>query len=132
MSIFNIKSDLNKWRREHVPALLLSCTHIAAVIILSGLVSGCSKTKILNEDKFMKVYVDLVIAQDTINVPAAKFDSVKTVVFKLNGITGEDYNATINYYNKDPQKWQKFFIKTTDYVDRLRRKNLPASNQIRK
>ncbi len=101
---------------------------LTAIVILPG----CSKSRVISEDKFMKVYVDLVVAQDTSNAPIAKFDSVKAIVFKRNDITKEEYDATIDYYNKDPQKWQDFFRKTTMYVNKLRTQNLPKTIQKRK
>ena len=101
---------------------------LTAILILPG----CSKSRVMSEDKFMKVYVDLVVAQDTSNAPITKFDSVKAIVFKHNGITKDEYDATIDYYNKDPQKWQDFFRKTTMYVDKLRSQNLPKTIQKRK
>ncbi len=81
--------------------------------------SGCSKNNI-DEGKFIKIYTDIVVAQDTIKAPSYNFDSLKTVVFNRYGITSKDYNSTIDFYNKDPQRWEKFFDKVTAYVEKLR------------
>ena len=97
------------------------------------LLPGCSQNNNIDEDKFVKVYTDILVAQDTLKAAVYNFDSLKTAVFKRYGITGKDYNSTIDYYNKDPQRWEKFFNKVTEYVEKLRdnsipkgRKNLPA------
>ena len=111
---------------------LKSASKLIIFISILLILPGCTKNKVMSEDKFMKVYVDLVVAQDTSNAPIAKFDSVKAIVFKRNGITSKDYKETINYYNKDPQKWQDFFRKTTMYVDKLRSRNIPKAIQKRK
>ena len=105
---------------------------IASIAILFSLIQGCSKTKVLDEDKFMNIYVDLVVAQDTSNAPIAKFDSVRAIVFKREGIKKEEYDATINYYNSKPERWQKFFMKTTQYVDKLKRQSLMKQKQQKK
>ena len=118
------------WR--HVCILSCSSYIIIPVLILLFALEGCSKNKILNEDKFMKAYVDLIITQDTANVPIAKFDSVKALVFKRNGITSEEFNSTIKYYNRNPQKWQDFFRKATSYVNELRSQSQSKQIQIKK
>ena len=105
---------------------------IVSIFILLSFLQGCSKTKVLNEDKFMNVYVDLVVAQDTSNAPIAKFDSLRAIVFKRDGIKKEEYDATINYYNSKPERWQKFFMKTTQYVDNLKRRSLMTQKQQKK
>ena len=87
------------------------------------LISGCSNDRILNEEKFVKVYTDLVIAHDTITEKTTNFDSVKQAVFKKYGITAGQYDSTVNYYNKDVDRWQSFFKTATAYIDTLRSKN---------
>lgn len=81
---------------------------------------GCSNKNILDEDKFIKVYSDLIIAEDTTS-SLRNIDSVKAFVFKRNGITEKDYKSTIQYYNEDPQRWQKFFTKAIAYVESLKK-----------
>ncbi len=108
------------------------CYFIITTLIFLFVLEGCSKRNILDENKFMKVYVDLVIAQDTSGVPIAKFDSVKSVIFKRDGITKDEYSATINHYNKDPKKWQEFFNKTTAYIEGLRSKSQPQTSPQKK
>ncbi len=83
---------------------------------------SCSNDKVIDEDKFVKVYTDLVIAHDTIPGNYASFDSVKNTVFKKYGITLEQYDYTVNYYNQDVKRWEGFFNKATAYIDTLRSK----------
>jgi Domain of unknown function (DUF4296) len=84
------------------------------------LISGCSNDKILDETKFVKVYTDLVIANDTLSATKSNFDSVKQTVFKRYGITSGQYDSTVNYYNKDMKRWESFFNTVTSYIDTLR------------
>jgi hypothetical protein len=87
------------------------------------LFSGCSNDRILDEEKFVKVYTDLVIAHDTIPDGKANFDSVKQAVFNRYGITRGQYDSTVSYYNKDVDRWQSFFNSATAYIDTLRNRN---------
>ncbi len=88
------------------------------------LLSGCSKNNILDEDKFVKVYGDLIIQQDTLNTLNVKNDSLKNIVFKRYNTTKEDYKKTIEYYNQDPAKWEKFFSRVTAYIENLKKQNV--------
>ena len=85
--------------------------------------SGCSNDKILDEEKFVKVYSDIVIAHDTIPAGTANFDSVKQAIFKKHGINSGQYDSTVSYYNQDVERWKGFFNKATAYIDTLANKN---------
>ncbi|MFZ0455447.1 MAG: DUF4296 domain-containing protein [Ignavibacteriaceae bacterium] len=97
--------------------------YILSFTFLSLFIISCSKNKILDEDKFVKVYTDLVIAHDTIPGKTASFDSVKYAVFNKYGISAGQYDTTVDYYNKDVERWQSFFKTATAYIDTLRGKN---------
>ena len=58
--------------------------------------TGCSNK--INEDKFILVYSDLVIAQDTLGGKVSQ-EAVKNTIFKKYNITEKNYNETLNYYN---------------------------------
>ena len=83
---------------------------------------ACSNDKVIDENKFVKVYADLVIAQDTLIPNKEVFDSVKTKIFKKYGVTFKQYNYTISYYNKDVKRWESFFSQAIAYIDTLRSK----------
>ncbi len=89
---------------------------------------GCSNDKVIDEDKFVKVYTDLVMAQDTLQISEANFDSVKQSVFNRHRITSGQYEYTVNYYNEDVKRWERFFNKATAYIDTLR----SSSNSARR
>ena len=93
----------------------------AILFIAIPLLAGCTKSKVIDEDKFIKVYSNLVISQDTTNITAKNIDSVKAKVYKKYNITDEEYKATINYYNQDPERWEKFFTKAIAYVESLKK-----------
>ena len=90
-------------------------------VVFTLLLSGCDKGPPLSEDKFIKVYVDLLIIQDTTTVNNFSIDSVKSLVFTRHNISAGEYEATVNYYNSQPEKWVAFFDSTTAYVERLKK-----------
>ena len=97
--------------------------YILSITFLFLFITGCSNDRILDEDKFVKVYTDLVIAHDTIPEKTTNFDSVKQAVFNKYGITAGQYDSTVNYYNKNAERWQSFFKTATSYIDTLMKKN---------
>jgi Domain of unknown function (DUF4296) len=99
------------------------CFLILSQVFILLSFSGCSKNRIINEDKFVKLYADLVIQQDTLNTLNYKTDSLKIAVFKRYDVNEEDYKNTIKYYNQDPSRWEKFFNKVTAYLEGLKKKN---------
>lgn len=92
-----------------------------SLFILIIIFSGCSQDKTINEDKFVKIYTDLVIAQDTIpNI--SSFNKAKNKIFERYNISSNDYENTIEYYNNDSERWKVFFAKVTAHIDSLKTK----------
>ena len=81
--------------------------------------AGCSHK--INEDKFILIYSDLVIAQDTTK-GNIKLGEIKNMVFKRYNVSEKEYTETLNYYNSDPRKWENFFNKTISHLEGLRSK----------
>ena len=94
---------------------------ITFLIIATLFLSACDKGPPIPEEKFKKVYVDLLIIQDTTTANNFSIDSVKSLVFTRHNIAAEEYDATVNYYNSQPEKWAAFFDSTTAYVERLKK-----------
>lgn len=82
--------------------------------------TGC-KDQPVSEDKFIKVYTDIVIAQDTIG-QVSTLSQIKKSIFAKNSITEKDYNNTFKYYNENPEKWEAFFDKAIVYLENQRHK----------
>lgn len=95
------------------------------IILLVSLMS-CDKGPPIPEEKFIRVYSDLLIIQDTTSTNNFSLDSVKTLVFNKHNISSEKYNKTINYYNSKPERWVAFFDSATSYVEGLKKN---AENQ---
>ena len=92
-------------------------TFLLLLLLLSF--TGCSHK--INEDKFILIYSDLVIAQDTAKVNN-NLDEIKNMIFKKYNVSETEYIETLNYYNGDPRKWEAFFNKTISHLEGLRSK----------
>jgi Domain of unknown function (DUF4296) len=90
-------------------------------IVSSLLFSACDKGPPIPEEKFIKVYVDLLIIQDTTTADTFSLDSIKTLVFTRHNISTEQYDEAINYYNSQPKKWTALFDSATAYAEGLKK-----------
>ncbi len=84
---------------------------------------GCTEEDVLSEDKFISVYVDLLINQDTLSYKQIPIDSIKALVFTKHDITEEQYYNTLDKYNSSPEEWEAFFDKALLYAEELKTKN---------
>lgn len=95
--------------------LLLFAT---AVLILSS----CNNSTVIPEDKFVKLYTDLVIAQDTTAGEYYSMVKIRSGVLKRYNYSEKEYEATLAYYNAKPERWEMFFEKVISYVEDLKLK----------
>jgi len=93
---------------------------IQIIIVSAFILSGCFR-KTVDEDKFAKIYAEMIIAQDTATFAPNNFKPVQDTIFKRYGVTRSEYTATVDSYNKDPEKWEKFFDKAIAYVEVLKK-----------
>ncbi len=84
--------------------------------------SSCSNDKIINQDKLVLIYSDLLIAQDTVSLSKEGLDSLRQSVFRKYKVNEEEYKITINYYNEDIKRWEDFFDKVTAHISSLKAK----------
>jgi hypothetical protein len=95
------------------------CLKLSSIILLLCII-GCSNGRI-KEDKFVLVYTDLVIAQDTLGNRFLLY-GLKGKVFKRYDVSEKEYNATLDYYNQDPKRWELFFTKAAAHLENLKAK----------
>jgi len=92
------------------------------IFIIFLLLLSCSEEEVIPEEKFIHIYVDLMIAQDTTRVNPLSLDSLKEIVFTKHNITSELYDKTIAKYNSLPEAWEEFFEKAIAYLEELKTK----------
>lgn len=87
---------------------------------------SCSDDKtIKDEEKFAKVYIDLLISEEQNRSDSLKIKSGQENIFKKYGVSQKQYEATINYYNQNPERWREFFTKVDDYFNKIENKPQP-------
>jgi hypothetical protein len=95
---------------------------IPILLIIIPFVLGCSEKAPVGEEKLILIYTDLMFAQDTVLINSKNIDSLKTEVFNRHNITEDQYQKTLEFYNKFPQRWEMFFDKVIEYVESLKTK----------
>jgi len=101
----------------------LSYSFITTILNASILFSyGCNQNKIIDEEKFIKIYTDIIIAADTASDKTHSKDEIRNSVFTKHKVTLNDYKSTLQYYNQNSERWEKFFSKAITYLEEKRRK----------
>jgi len=90
------------------------------ILLFISLFSACDEEPPIPQKKFIDVYVDLLIVQDTTTTNTFNFDSVKSLVLAKYNLTVAEYDSNINYLNAEPDRWNAFFDSATAYVERLK------------
>ena len=81
---------------------------------------NCSEEDILPEEKLIKIYVDILIAQDTTSDKSISTDSLKVIVLNNHDVPDSLYLKAIEHYKSSPAKWEAFFDNAIKYVEELR------------
>lgn len=93
----------------------------SVLILTLALIAGCNQDRIIDEEKFIVIYSDFIIAKDTTSSQAQSTDAILKKILAKNKIELTDYKATIQYYNQDSQRWESFFSKTIAYLEKKRK-----------
>jgi len=89
-------------------------------LLIFAFIVTCSEKEIIPEEKLIKIYVDILIAQDTTSDKSITVDSIKTIVLKKYEVPDSLYVMLIERYNSSPAKWEEFFNNAIMYVEELR------------
>ena len=98
----------------------LKTKNITIIFLLIVFIFSCSKDDILPEDKFRNIYIDILVMQDTLSDNSISNDSLKTLILQNYNVTDSIYSKTIEYYNNNPDKWEKFFEDAIKQVEELK------------
>lgn len=91
---------------------------LAVVIYMS---SGCDTNKIIEEEKFIEIYTDIIIAKDTVSETTISKDAVIKGVLDKYNVALDDYKTTVEYYNEDSERWETFFAQAITYLEKKRK-----------
>ncbi len=82
--------------------------------------NACGEEEPVPQDKMIKIYVDLLAAQDTLADKSISTDSLRLFVLSKHGVSDSDYKQTVKYYNENPERWEDFLNKAIEYVEKLK------------
>jgi len=109
--------------RENIPFKFIT---IIILLFLSVLfLSSCSKEQKIKEETFVKIYSDLVIAQDSLAADSTGFETEKKNIFLRYKVTKEFYINTLEHYKNNPQEWKSLFKKVIVYLREQEKKKKP-------
>lgn len=89
------------------------------ITIISTGLQSCKKQPVIDEQKFVKIYADMIFMQDT---SLSSKSEIKKDVLKRFNVTENDYDKTIKFYNDDPDRWQPFFDSVITYIEKIKPK----------
>ena len=98
----------------------LETKNITIIFLLTVFIFSCSKDDILLEEKFRNIYIDILVTQDTLTDNSISTDSLKTLILQKYNVSDSIYTKTIEYYNNNPDKWEKFFEDAIKQVEELK------------
>ena len=93
---------------------------IAFIAFILFLLPSCNQNKIIEEEKFIEIYTDIIIAKDTTSVTTQSKDAVIKSVLAKHNVTLDAYKTTVQYYNQDSERWEKFFAQAITYLEKKR------------
>ena len=82
--------------------------------------SSCDQAPPISDEKFIKVYSEMVFMQDTSSLSQIL---IKDTVLNKFKISKNDYDRTIEFYNNNPEKWQTFFDSVIVYMEKVKPKS---------
>ncbi|MEP0860137.1 MAG: DUF4296 domain-containing protein [Ignavibacterium sp.] len=89
--------------------------HILLLALI--LFSACEEKPPISEDKFIRIYAELVSVPDSVSVDSLMFADYKQKVFSNYGFSEKDYEQTVKFYNQTPEKWEELFKKVIKYIE---------------
>ncbi|HZW39923.1 MAG TPA: DUF4296 domain-containing protein [Ignavibacteriaceae bacterium] len=93
---------------------------ILLYIFLAFTFSACNQKPPIEEEKFINIYVDIAIAQDTAQ---SSMEDIKKIIFNKYKVSSKEYNSTIQFYEDNPELWQGFFDKALERINEKAKKS---------
>lgn len=88
---------------------LFRTSSVVIVFIAVLSLTGCKSR--ISESKFVNYYIDFVVMQDSLGRDKGSTDKIIDALDKKYGVTRKEYEATIDYYSADTERWELFFNK---------------------
>lgn len=90
------------------------------LMLFLTLMIGCSKEKKApSQDKIAKVYVDLLISEET-SYSKEVFQEKRDSILKSYSLTDQEYKDALKHYAQKPEVWQDIFKQSNEYLSSIR------------
>jgi len=87
---------------------------------------GCNSSKIIDESTFVQIYSELLISKEKYRGDTKSFIADRDKIYKSYNVDRTKVDATLEYYNSDPERWKVFFEKVLKNLESIQ---LTASPQ---
>lgn len=106
---------------------MISPMRFILLIAAAGILfAGCGQKR-LDREKFILVYYDILLLQESRGGEIGAMELIRDEVYKKHGITDEQYRNTLAWYSEDKARWEEFFAGLTEYV-KEREREVMGSN----
>ena len=100
------------------------------ILFFSGCVSKSEERVLIKEQKFIEIYSKLLIISE-MDITKEYHDRLISELMQTNGISLEDINYTIAYYDQQPERWITILQKVRDRIKELKSSQLQKSDRKR-
>lgn len=83
---------------------------ILSLLILSNC-SSRGKQGSIDEERFVDIYVEVALAREVQLERGLSRDDYLKNIFQRYNFTYEEFQATLEFYRKNPERWEKLFNK---------------------
>ena len=93
------------------------------IILIPLCLSACSDFQKIEQDKLVKIYVDILIAEEKYFDDTDSLKIRYNEIFESYDVSEEDYLKQIEFLALDRDEWDRFFNKAYAYIDTLKSQN---------
>lgn len=81
------------------------------LFLISFLLFGCKSNLRIEEDDFVNLYADLLVAREIYRGNDSAYIKARDSIYTSYNVNHFMVERTLQYYNSDTEKWKKFFEK---------------------
>lgn len=85
--------------------------HLLILSLISLLIYGCKSNLRIDEDNFVNLYADLLVAREMYRGNDSAYIKARDSIYTAYNVNHFMVEQTLQYYNSDTEKWKKFFEK---------------------
>ncbi|MBA4250443.1 MAG: hypothetical protein C0425_02735 [Chlorobiaceae bacterium] len=78
----------------------------------------------MSEEKFILFYTDLIIAQDSLGNDLQSNEAIRKSLFEKYDVSESEYQNTLDYFNQKSERWESFFGKVIEHLEKRQAENL--------